>query len=233
MVLGSPLLRLSSARALRVLTALAVVIVALALSGGALAAGGTYTFAGGTPAQQTQVRAALAASSFPWGIVPGSVTIEIAPGLTTQSTPGRISLDANLVDSGTFGWAIVQHEYAHQVDFLAVSQSGRAALQQALGARVWCWANNATLDHAAYGCERFASVLAWAYWRSADNALAPQGPGDEAGALAPAAFKRLLGQVLSGKQPLPPSTVAVVAAAPRQVAVGRTVALARPAQRRG
>lgn len=195
MVLGSPCLRLSSVRALRLLTALA------------------------------SVGAALDASSFPWGIVPGSVTIEIAPGLTTQSTPGHISLDANLVDGGTFGWAIVQHEYAHQVDFLAVPQAGRVALQQALGARVWCRADNAMLAHAAYGCERFASVLAWAYWRSPDNALAPRGAGDEAGALAPAAFKRLLGQVLAGKPPVP--LTAVTAAAPRPVAAART------AQRRG
>ena len=63
MVLGSPLLRLSSARALRVLTALAIVVAALALSGRALAAGGTYTFASGTLAQQTQVRAALDATA--------------------------------------------------------------------------------------------------------------------------------------------------------------------------
>ena len=54
MVLGSPCLRLSSVRALRLLTALA------------------------------SVGAALDASSFPWGIVPGSVTIEIAPPMVLR-----------------------------------------------------------------------------------------------------------------------------------------------------
>ena len=31
--------------------------------------------------------------------------------------PGQIWLDASLLDSGRFSWGVVQHEYAHQVDF--------------------------------------------------------------------------------------------------------------------
>lgn len=222
-----------SATAFRsLLAALAALVTALSLAGGAEAAGGSYSFVGGTPAQRQQVRAALEASSFPWGIVPGTVVVEIAPGVASQAVPGWIRLDAGLLDSGVFSWGIVQHEYAHQVDFLVLAPAARAVLARELGGTAWCWADRADLAHDAYGCERFASVLAWAYWRSPDNALAPEGPGSESAALAPGRFKALLGRLLAGDIPAPATGAApapAAAAAPGAVPTARPATAAEPA----
>ena len=201
----------------RALVAIALIAAAFVLTGEAHGAGGSYVFSGGTAAERDQVRSALDASAFPWGVVPQTIQIDIAPGAASEASPGVITLDSNLLDQGTFSWGIVQHEYAHQVDFLLIGAAGRAALQKALGASTWCWADNPSLDHGAYGCERFASVLAWSYWRSPDNCLAPQGPTDESAALAPAAFKRLLGQILTGKQPAPVDASFAIGRAPRSL----------------
>lgn len=196
-------------------------MAAFVLTGEASAAGGNYVFSGGTAAQRDTVRAALDASAFPWGVVPQKIEIDIASGIASEASPGVIALDSNLLDQGSFAWGIVQHEYAHQVDFLLLGSAGRAALQKALGATTWCWADNPSLDHAAYGCERFASVLAWAYWRNADNCLAPHAATDEAGALAPAAFKRLLGQILTGKTPAPDDPAGAIGRATRSLQAQR------------
>ena len=181
-------------RALR--AAVACALITLAVTGTARAAGGNYTFASGTAAEQQEVRNALEASSFPWGVVPRQIVIRIAPGLPSEATPGEIWLDANLVDSGVFSWGLIQHEYAHQVDFLLLGDWTRQALTSVLGARTWCWGAGPQLEHAQYGCERFASTLAWAFWPSRDNVLAPSAADDESAALAPARFKQLLGAVL-------------------------------------
>ena len=53
---------------------LVVSIASLALPAGAFARGGDYGFEGGTPAQRSQVRAALGASTFDWSAVPTRVT---------------------------------------------------------------------------------------------------------------------------------------------------------------
>ncbi len=184
-------------RALR--AAFACALITLAVTGTARAAGGNYSFDGGTPAEQQEVRRALDASSFPWGVVPGKVTIHIAAGIPVQSTPGQIWLDANLVDSGTFSWGLVQHEYGHQVDFLMLSDSLRQALTSVLGGKTWCWGSETGLAHADYGCERFASTLAWSFWPSPDNVLAPEATSDESAALPPAQFRALLGAVLKAQ----------------------------------
>lgn len=181
-------------RALR--AALACALITLAVTGTARAAGGNYVFAGGTPDEQSQVRQALDASSFPWGVVPHQVVIHIGAGLPSEATPGQIWLDSNLVDSGVFSWGLVQHEYAHQVDFLMLSDPARQALTSVLGGKTWCWGAGPVLDHAQYGCERFASTLAWAFWPSSQNVLQPTGPEDESAALPPARFKALLGALL-------------------------------------
>ena len=181
-------------RALR--AALACALISLAVAGTARAAGGDYVIDGGTPAQQQQVRSALTASSFPWSVVPRKIVIHVVSGIATQSTPGQVWLDANLLDTGVFSWGLVQHEYAHQVDFLMLNDAARAALIRVLGAKTWCWGNGPELDHARYGCERFASTLAWSYWQSPDNALQPQSSDDEAAALPTARFKALLGALL-------------------------------------
>ena len=90
-------------------------VLALVVAPGALASGGNYTFDGGTRAQQSQVRAALDASSFNWSLVPGTVEIHIGRGEGPHAVAGQIWLDASLLDSGRFSWGVIQHEYAHQI----------------------------------------------------------------------------------------------------------------------
>lgn len=181
-------------RALR--AAFACALITLAVTGTARAAGGNYVFDGGTAQQQRVVRSALEVSTFPWGVVPRQVVIHVASGISSQATPGQIWLDSALLDTGAFSWGLVQHEYAHQVDFLLLDDAVRAALLQVLGGRAWGW-DVPGLDHADYGSERFASTLAWSYWQSSDNSLRPVSPGDEAGAATPRAFKALLGRIFA------------------------------------
>ena len=181
---------------LRRLLLLVLVAVALSLAGAGTAAatGGNYTFDGGTAGQRQQVVAALAASSFDWGIVPQQVTIHIVRGVpSSEASPGQIWLDSSLLDSGQFAWGVVQHEYAHEVDYFLLDAAKRSQL--GLGGTTW-FHDRPGLAHEMYGCERFASTLAWAYWQSPANVMKPTGPTDEAAALPPAQFKALLAQVL-------------------------------------
>lgn len=194
----------------RLAVSFAFVLAALAYAGLASASGGNYVFDRGTPAEQGQVRAALNVSSFNWSLVPAQITIHIVRGIpVSQSSPGQIWLDADLLDSGVFSWGVVQHEYAHQVDFFLLDDAKRATLEQALGGSDWCY-GVANLAHAAYGCERFASTLAWSYWPSPDNSMKPQSPHDESAAMAPAQFRALVAQLLAAPSAntTPPSGVA-------------------------
>jgi len=184
----------------------ATVVSALALAHAAHAAGGTYVFDGGTRFEQDQVRHALDASSFDWSLVPGRITIHIGADVSTESSPGQIWLASTLLDSGEFSWGVVQHEYAHQVDFFLLGDDARRELLRALGGSDWCY-ETAGLPHSAHGCERFASTLAWAYWQSAGNCMRPQTPNDESAALAPAAFRALLEGLLSGAGRSGPASV--------------------------
>jgi len=170
-------------------------VAALCLAGVARAGGGNYVFDGGSPAEQAQVRAALDASSFNWSLVPVRITIHVERDISSsQASPGQIWVDARLLDSGEFSWAFVQHEYGHQVDFFLLDDTKRALLEQQLDAPVWFY--DEPLPHAAYGCERFASTLAWAYWQSPDNALEPRSAGDESAGVPPAQFRTLLTRLL-------------------------------------
>jgi hypothetical protein len=179
----------------RLLVTLVSVIAFGLLSQSALASGGNYTFAGGTPAEQATVHAALQASSFNWGLIPSTITINIGTYGDSYSTYGNVYLDSSLLDSGRFSWGVVQHEMGHQVDFFLFDDTKRAQLDTALGGQNWCYSVQG-LAHSAYGCERFASELAWAYWPSADNSMKP-GPGNtEAGAMPVVAFRALLAQML-------------------------------------
>src|SRR4051812_45873342 len=110
-----------------------VFLAALAFAPGALARGGTYVFDGGTRAEQAQVKAALAVSSFDYFVIPGTVTIHIARGLSSSAARGQIWLDADLLDAGRLSWGVVQHEYGHQVDYSVLTDADRAQLQQLLG----------------------------------------------------------------------------------------------------
>jgi hypothetical protein len=169
--------------------------LAAVLAPSAFAAGGSYTFAGGTAKQQATVRSALAASSFDWNVLPRPVIVHIAPVEGSYSEAGHVHLDGTLLDSGRFSWGVVQHEFAHQVDFLLFDEATRATLNRALGGSDWCY-GVAGLAHAAYGCERFASELAWAYWPSADSSMAPAATSGESSAMPPARFRALLAQLL-------------------------------------
>jgi hypothetical protein len=179
-----------------------------------LARGGSYTFSGGTPGEQAAVRSALGASSFDWSLIPRPVTVHIARGRDSYSTDGNLYLDASLLDSGRFAWGIVQHEFAHQIDFMLLDDANRASLLTALGGNDWCDSVDG-LAHSDHGCERFASELAWAYWPSPDNSLRPSSTRDEAGAMPVASFRALLAELLG---------VPTLAAAPP---LGSPFALAR------
>src|SRR5712671_513959 len=98
-------------------------VLAFALAPAAQASGGRYVFDGGTRAQRGQVRSALRASSFDWSLVPGRIVIHIGNGVSPHAVAGQIWLDAGLLDTGRFSWGVVQHEYAHQVDFGVLTDS--------------------------------------------------------------------------------------------------------------
>jgi hypothetical protein len=191
---------------------LCLVLGALAFAPAALASGASYTFVGGTPAEQATVHAALDASSFNWGLLPQSIVVHVGAYGDSYSTYGAVYLDASLLDSGVFSWGVVQHEFAHQVDFFLLDDAKRAQLAVRLGTPDWCY-GVPDLEHADYGCERFASELSWAYWQSPDNTLRPESAADEAGAIPPAAFRTLLAQLVGAPQTAP-STVPAKAQAP-------------------
>jgi len=160
-------------RNLQLLVLALLVVAAMLVPSVGRATGGRYAFAGGTPRQQAEVVRALAASSFDWDIVPACVTVHIRRGVLSHATPGEIWLDADLLDAGSVAWGVVQHEYAHQVDFFLLTPAARAELLRQLGGTVWCAQIDARRDQ--LGCERFASALAWAFWPSADNCMRPEG----------------------------------------------------------
>jgi len=167
---------------------------ALILVSPASGAGGRYTIDGGTAREHAQVRDALETSSFDWSVLPTPITIEIARGEGSYAVPGKILLDADLLDAGRFSWGVVQHEFAHEVDFLLLDDADRTRLQAVLGGLSWFPSGG--LAHGLITCERFASTLAWAYWPSPDNVMRPTSGADEAGSVPPAAFRALLAAML-------------------------------------
>ena len=182
-------------RARAVAATLAAALATLAFSPAALAAGGNYAFVGGHAADRTRVRAALEASRFDWDVVQVQIQIHLVRGVSAYATPGNVWLDPGLLRAGMFSWAVVQDEYAHQVDFFVLDESQRAVLANMLGTSVWCHADHPGLAHAAYGCERFTSSLVWAYWPSAKNAYRPSAAHAEA-SLEPSRFRSVLGGLL-------------------------------------
>jgi hypothetical protein len=168
-------------------------LLAFVLAPAAQAAGGRYVFAGGTHAQRGQVKAALNASSFDWSVVPGQIVIHIGKGISSHAAAGQIWLDGALLDAGRFSWGVVQHEYAHQVDFGLLTDPMRLQLDPLLQGSSW-WGS--VDQHAALGCERFADALTWAYWPSPDNVMKPSSVGAP---LSPRAFRAALASVLGGE----------------------------------
>jgi hypothetical protein len=179
--------------------ALAASAVALTLCAQASAAGGRTTFDGGTFAQRDQVRQALQASAFDWDLVPGSITIHIRRGITSQAAPRHIWLDAGLLDSGPFSWGVIQHEFAHQIDYLLLTDADRAAIQRLLGGNAWC-SGPEGYQHDDNACERFATSVAWAYWPSSGNVFDPVKNTDERW-VRPVALRSLLAALLGIRDP--------------------------------
>jgi hypothetical protein len=199
---------------------IALLVLVLALSALSLGCGASWArsnadlaFDGGTGPQRAQVRAALAASSFDWSAIAARATVHVPRGVDSHAQPGEVWLDASLLDSGRVGWAVVQDEFAHQVDFRRLSPEARSALGAALGTQVWCHADVQGLPHSAYGCERFTSSLVWAYWQSPDNAYRPQAGKGEAAAMDPGRFRSLLESLLAAPAPAPAVTAPAPAAA--------------------
>jgi hypothetical protein len=128
--------------------------------------------------------------------VPVVVHIRIGPGTATWARSGRIRFGADLLDKGPRSWGVVQHEFAHQVDFLLLDDAARAQLKDVLGGKAWWPSHMRPLAHGEYASERFASTLTWAYWPSRLNILRPRSTGDEAAAMEPAKFRALLAKLL-------------------------------------
>src|SRR3954454_8709573 len=170
---------------------LVLLVAALAFAPSALAKSGQLAFDGGTRAEQAQVKAALDASSFDFSFLP-AVTVHIARGVDSHSLAGQVWLDADLVDAGRFGWGVTQHEFGHQIDYFLLDDADRVALRATLGGDAWC----SGAAHASLTCERFADLVAWAYWTSGDNVMRPLSTTDEGAQLAPAAFRALLARLL-------------------------------------
>ncbi|MDX6449964.1 MAG: hypothetical protein QOH16_13 [Gaiellaceae bacterium] len=201
----------------RTLLTLFSAICFFAFAQSALAGGGSYAFVGGTPKEQATVHSALEASSFSWDLIPSTIAIHIGPYGDSYSTYGQIYLDASLLDSGRFAWGVVQHEMGHQVDFFLLDDTKRAQLLHLLGGGDWCYAVSG-LKHSDYGCERFASELAWAYWQSPDNSMKPSGSSNEAGAIPVAQFRAVLTQLIGAPAAAQPVTTKAFAPATRAVA---------------
>jgi hypothetical protein len=174
----------------RVLILLFIAVAATLVPPAGRATGGRYAFVGGTPRERAEVTRALGASSFDWNLVP-RIAIHIAPVASSYATPGGIWLDPDLLAAGSFAWGVVQHEYAHQVDFLLLTEPARGLLMRELGARTW--SSDTAVPHDAVGRERFASALAWAYWPSPENVMrvAPTR------GFSPVRFRGLVNRILS------------------------------------
>jgi hypothetical protein len=183
---------------LRSLTTTAVVL-ALVHAGAALAYGGDYVVHGGTAAERGEVTAGLDASAFDWNVVPAQIEIHITRDPNTYAVPGQIWIDGRLLDTGRFAWAVLQHEYAHQVDFFLFDDRIRAQLNGLLHGTDW-WGLSS--PHRLRGDERFASTLAWSYWPSPQSALRPSSSTDESAAMRPSRFRALMARLL-GVPPTP------------------------------
>ena len=176
---------------LAVLTAAACLGFPAATAG---AGSSSYTFDGGTKKQRETVAAALRASSFDWSVVPGPIAIHIVKGEPSRSIPGEIWLDADLLDAGEFAWGVVQHEYAHQVDYLLFDDLQRSLLLKRLGGRDWCYARLVwrTTSTAASGSRRPLRGRSGPHRRTRCGRPVKR---DESAAMAPAKFRALVSRL--------------------------------------
>ena len=84
----------------------------------------TFVVDGATVRERAQIEAALAASSFDWRVLPAVVHVHVRPGVQARATPGHVWLSSELLASGKFAWAVIQDEFAHQIDFFLLDPSG-------------------------------------------------------------------------------------------------------------
>lgn len=150
---------------------------------------------GGSARERAQIEAALAASAFDWRVLPITVQVHVQPGVASRATPGHVWLSSELLASGKFAWAVIQDEFAHQVDFFLLDSSRRELLIAALGGESWY--ERAGVPHHRRGAERFAATLVWSYWPSRENSYRPRSAQDVSAALDPDRFRRLLEPLLS------------------------------------
>ena len=81
-------------------------------------------------------------------------------------------LDSSLGEK--YSWGLIQHEYAHQVDYFLFGDDDRSTLRRRLGGKDWCYEASG-LMHDQHGCERFAHVFSWAFWPNQENVLRAEG----------------------------------------------------------
>ena len=164
---------------------------------------------GGNVYEQEQVKEALAASSFPWSILP-ETTVDISsdtPPVGGDAIPGQINLYPELLDAGEFSWGVILHEMGHQVDFMLLNDDDRAYLLSILGGQSWYQnpSDQAQILHQNLGSERFADLMAWAFWPSQYNSMDPNANSlaghstDAPYGISVNAFRALLFQVLSAR----------------------------------
>lgn len=178
-----------------------------AVAGEAWAAGGRYLVYGGTAEQQGQVRFALEVSTFDWGIVGKPVVIHITPGGGVFATRGHIWIPASVVDGSPKSWLEIQGEYAHQVDFFVLSDPVRRKFQALLGGSAW-WYTSSLRPPEEYTSERFASLLAWAYWPGPQKSLPMRWKSGDSLAVLAARFRALMQKLVGVPDPAGGATLA-------------------------
>jgi hypothetical protein len=187
----------SMARILR--TTLVALLASLALAGTAQAAGGDYVIELRSPEAQATVRAALDASRFNFDRIPAQITIRISHCGCAGAREGIIVLDESVVLDTSLGarysWGLIQHEYAHQIDYFLFQDDDRAAVRRTLGGKDWCYEVGG-LAHDEHGCERFADVFSWAFWPTQDNVLRADAKAIAPGMTAKAA-RRFVNRLLA------------------------------------
>ena len=176
---------------------LAATLLALVLPGSAVAtsAGAYVAFDGGSVRERAQVRAALQTSSFDWAVVQQQTTVHIGTYGTSYSTPGHVWLDARPAPHGqaSRGRPSWTSSPTRSTSSCSTSRAARSS-GEASGPRPG--ATSSPSRPLALGRERFASMVAWAYWPSKENAYRPRSRTDETAAMPAPAFRALLADLI-------------------------------------
>jgi hypothetical protein len=104
------------------------------------------------------------------------------------------------LEASSFDWSLVPGQTTIHIvrgaDYTLLDDELRARFLKLLGAHEWCYESVEALAHGNYGCERFASTLAWSYWQSPENSMRPTSPTDESAAVSPRRFRAALDSAL-------------------------------------